>query len=406
MQRKELCRLGIVAVLLLGLLAPVAQGAGFGIYEGSARGNALGGTMVGRADDASAIYYNPAGITQLPGDQFMFGATAITPMTDVSTLTPQGQVKTSTERNYWLPPHVYATHQFTDSVWMGAGLFSRFGLGTEFPENWPGRYNSYNAVIQSLTLNPDLAVKLTDQLSLAAGVNATWFDIRLERKIPGATGQDLNLKLAGNDIAFGYNLGLRYAPNDWLALGASYLGKVRERVEGSADLGVAKTDASGNVELPDEFSFGIMVKPSPKVSVEVGATYTGWSTFEQLDMKFANPQVLGPEVVIPKNWNNVWRYQAGVEYAATKALMLRAGYVYDEDPIPQATAEYLVPANDRQLFSLGAGYRWSRWMLDVSYTYLLIKDRHVIARPQDGVLESDYSNGNAHLLGLSLSTKL
>ncbi|MCX6995889.1 MAG: OmpP1/FadL family transporter [Kiritimatiellaeota bacterium] len=406
MQRMKLGLAGIMAVLMAGTWAPGARGAGFASYEGSARGNALGGTLVGRADDASAIYYNPAGITQLPGDQLMFGATATMPMTDVTTLTPQGNVKTSTARNTWLPPHVYATHQFNDQLWMGAGLFSRFGLGTEFPDNWPGRYNSYNAVIQSLTLNPDLAVKLTDQLSLAAGIQATWLDIRLERKTPGMAGQDLNLKLTGNDIAFGYNLGLRYAPSEWLALGASYVSKVREGVTGSADLGVAKTDASSNVELPDEFSVGVAVKPSPKVTVEVGATYTGWSTYDQLDVKFANPQVLGPQAVIPKNWANVWRYQAGVEYAATKALMLRAGYVYDEEPIPQATADYLVPANDRQLFSVGAGYRWSRWMLDVSYTYVLIKDRHITARPNDGVLESDFSNGNAHMVGLSLSTKI
>jgi len=406
MKREGLGGAVLTMVLMAGALGPAARGAGFGIYEGSARGDALGGTLVGRADDASAIYYNPAGITQLPGDQFMVGAMLIAPKTDVRTLTPQGWITSSTKDNAWIPPHVYATHQINDSLWLGAGLFSRFGLGTEFDPNWPGRYNSFTADIRSLTLNPDIAVKLTDQLSLAVGVNATWFDIKLERKIPGTPGPDHILTLKGDDTAFGYNVGVRYAPNDWLALGASYLGKVRENVKGDANLGGAQTDASDHVELPDEFSFGIAVKASPKITVEVGATYTGWNSFDQLDLKFANPQVLGPQVVIPKNWSNVWRYQAGVEYAATKALTLRAGYVYDEEPIPQETADYLVPANDRQLFSLGCGYRWTRWMLDVSYTYLMIKDRHITARPMDGVLESDYSNGCAHMVGVSVSTKI
>ena len=212
---------------------------------------------------------------------------------------------------------------------------------------------------------------------------------------------NLNFKMTGNDIALGYNLGLRYAPSDWLALGASYLGKVR------ADLGgAANTDAAGQIELPDEFSFGIAVKPSLKVTLELGATYTGWSSHDQWAQDSANPAAVALATVPPETWANTWRYQAGVEYAATKTLTLRAGYVYDEEPIPQAAADYLVPANDRQLFSLGAGYRWSRWLLDVSYTYLMSTDRHITARPRDGVLESDFSNGSAHMVVLSLSTKI
>jgi len=396
----------LAAALVAGLGGATAWGGGFGIYEGSARGNALGGTLVGRADDAAAIYYNPAGIVQLPGEQFMVGATLIAPQTDVRTLPPQGWVTTSSHDTDWIPPHVYATHQFNDTFAAGAGLFSRFGLGTEFDADWPGRYNSYNATIRSLTLNPDVAVKLTEQLSVAAGVNATWFDIKLERQVPLLPGVDSPLTLKGDDIAFGYNFGVRYAPNDWLAVGATYWSKVHEGLSGDATLGGAQTDASSKLELPDEVTFGVMVKPLNKLSVEAGATFTGWNSYDQLDVKLDNPQVLGPEVVIPKNWSNAWRYQAGVEYAATKALTLRAGYVYDEEAIPQGTADYLVPANDRQLFSLGVGYRWTRWLLDVSYTYLAIKDRHITARPQDGVLESDFVNGDAHMVGLSVSTKL
>jgi len=176
--------MGMAALLTAAVCGPGAYGAGFGLYEGSARGDALGGTLVGRADDPSALYYNPAGIVQLPGDQFMAGVTLITPMSDVTTLTPLGKVTTSQERNWWYPPHAYYTHDFNDTVWAGLGIFSRFGLGTEFPDNWPGRYNSYYASIQSLTLNPDVAFKITDKLSVAAGFDATYFDLKLKRMVP------------------------------------------------------------------------------------------------------------------------------------------------------------------------------------------------------------------------------
>ena len=399
---------GVIAVLAVAVGGPVAQGAGFGLYEGSARGDALGGTLVGRADDPSALYYNPAGIVQLPGDQLMAGVTLISPATDVTTLTPQGQVTTRSERNWWYPPHAYYTHELNDKVWLGAGLFSRFGLGTEFPEDWPGRYNSYYARIQSLTFNPDVAVKITDKFSLAAGVNATWFDIKLDRKVlVPQTGQDANFELKGDAIGYGFNLGARYEVNDWLALGASYQSKVTENIDGTATAGAGSSDASSSIELPQEFSFGITLKPAQQWSVEVGATYTGWKSYDKLDVDIKNPALLGTsKLVSAKNWNDAMRYQAGVEYAATKALTLRAGYVYDEEPIPLQTADYIVPANDRHLFSLGAGYRWSRWVLDLSYTYLLILDRQVPARTADGVFESDYTHGNAHMIGLSLSTKI
>ena len=105
------------------------------------------------------------------------------PTTDVTTKTPAGSVTTESEDNTWVPPHLYGTYQVNDSVWAGVGLFSRFGLGSDFPETWPGRYNSYNAESQTVTLNPDVAYKVNDKLSLAAGLSATYFDLELDRKI-------------------------------------------------------------------------------------------------------------------------------------------------------------------------------------------------------------------------------
>ncbi len=100
------------------------------------------------------------------------------------------------------------------------------------------------------------------------------------------------------------------------------------------------------------------------------------------------------------------RYQVGVEYNLTDALDLRAGYCYDMSPLNDATLDYLVPADNRQLFNLGFGYAIKSWTLDLSYTYLMIDDMHIPARLADGVLESDAKNGEAHMLGVSLSTKI
>jgi len=388
----------------LAALQP-AYGAGFALYEGSARGNALGGAMVGRADDPSAIFYNPAGITQLKGEQVEAGATLIDPSTTVETLTPMGKMSTDTKDNYWLPPHAYGTYQINDRWWAGLGLYSRFGLGTEFPENWPGRYNSYNAQIRSFTLNPDIAVKL-GKLSLAAGVSAEYFDLKLQRKIPTGTPVDYDMTLEGDAVGYGYNVAAHYAFSKWLALGAAYWSSVEEDVDGDATIGPGKTDASGEIKLPDMLFLGLMISPIDKLSLEIGAVRTGWSTYDQLMITFDNPALAGPSATTPKNWEDVWRYQAGLEYKVTEKLDLRLGYVYDEEPIPDDTVDYLVPANDRQLYSIGFGYHWTKWTLDVSYSYLSISDRSVSARPSDGIPPSQFKDGDAHMVGVSVSTKL
>ena len=183
--------------LLMALFTSQAVfGAGFALYEGSARGNSLGG-LTGHGDDAAAVYYNPAGITNLEGVHFMGGATFIIPFADLTTtdLYSGDQKTTSFEDAIFTPPHMYYTRQINDKLWFGAGVFTRFGLGVEFDSDWEGRYSSTNAQIQSLTFNANLAYKINDKVSIAAGVRGIWFDLLLEQAIdPSAL-----LGLAPND---------------------------------------------------------------------------------------------------------------------------------------------------------------------------------------------------------------
>lgn len=441
-------RHALLLLVIVGLMfsAELCSGAGFALYEASARGNALGGTLVGRADDPSALFFNPAGITQLPGTQMMAGATFIMPTTDVTTRTPQGTTTTTAEDNVWFPPHFYLTYQATDVVWLGLAVFSPFGLGTEFNENWPGAYNSYKAVIQTININPNIAFKLNDKVSLAAGLDIMYFDLTLKRKIPTYFPQ-FGLKLAsspvdrsleGDSTGIGFNLGIHYKATDWLKLGASYRSQVQQALSGAATF-VKPADFSpafssffnnssvrGTVTLPDELYLGAAIYPMKDLSIELGAVWTRWSTYDALTVEYgaapipaaALPPVLrallfpggSSDTVItePKNWHDVWRLSVGVEYKATDWLDLRAGFTWDEEPVYNDYADYLVPANDRFLFSVGPGFRWRNWTLDLSYTYLYIQDRNNV--PAHGSLlspvwNSDFTNGHANLIGCSIGYK-
>ena len=415
--------------------AELCSAAGFALYEASARGNALGGALVARADDPSALFFNPAGITQLPGLQMMAGATFILPSTDVTTRGATTTTTSSVDR-VWFPAHFYATYQATDKVWLGLGMFSPFGLGTEFDDNWPGRYNSYKAVIQTLTVNPNIAFKLNDKFSFALGLDLMWFDLTLKRRIdttliarqariPFALG-DVDRSLTGSTVGVGGNIAFWGQPYDWLKLGLSYRSRTSVSVTGDADFVKSQqfnsipalggffnnTTAQGTITLPDELYMGAAFYPTKNFSVEVGAIWTGWSSYSALTISYSkapipNYPAPGNDTVFvdPKNWHDTWRPYIGFEYKATDWLDLRAGYAYDMEAIDNAYADYLVPANNRHLFSVGTGFYWQKWTLDLSYTYDLITSRDNVPAHETGVLPSSFNNGKAHMIGCSLGYK-
>ena len=401
--------LGVAAAMA----AQTVLGAGFGIYEGSARGNAMGTEITADPASPSVLYNNAAGMTELEGTQVEGGATFIRPNQSVTTMTPMGAVKNDADSKWWTPPNAYVTHQFNDKVWTGVGMFSRYGLGIDYDDDWAGRYNCQKATIQSIDVNPSVAFKVIDSLSLAAGLRAEWFEFELSKALPTGTpfvDPDLQFHMKGDSWGIGYNLGAYYEATDWLAFGLAYDSEIDQEVEGTYDVNhplLSGGDGSGDITTPGILRFGTSVKATDKLTVNAGVIYTMWSSYDELAIDF-DPALLGqvPSSTTEKDWDDVFRYQLGAEYALTDVWALRAGYIYDETPDPDAHVDYIVPGNDRNLLSLGVGYKKGDFSCDLSYTYLMIKDRDVSARPEEGVLPGEFNDGDAHLIGVSLGYKL
>jgi long-chain fatty acid transport protein len=415
----------VAVVASMVFSAGVCYGSGFALFEGSARGNALACALVGRADDPSAIFFNPAGITQLPGLQVMGGATFIIPTTKVTTTDAKGvSTSTTTESNVWYPPHFYATYQATDKVWLGLGIFSPFGLGTEYPENWPGRYNVYKVIVQTMNINPNIAFKVNDKFSFALGVDLMWFDLNYKKSIGIGQASVADVSLQGSTLGMGLNVAFHGRPYDWLKLGLSYRSQVTQNLDGDAlysrtayysQLVNAKllpsnsfqnTSATGSVTLPDELFFGAAFYPTKDFSVEAGIIWTRWSTYKDLTFQFGSPPVPGTSTVSTsrKDWNDVVRPFIGAEYKTTDWLDLRLGFAWDQEAINPSYVDYALPANNRYWFTLGPGFHWQNWTLDLSYTYIYIVNRNDIqARPSDNILPSSFTNAHTNMVGCSLS---
>lgn len=410
------------AIGMVLLMSQMSFAAGFGIYEWSARSNALGGATVGRADDPSAVASNPAGITQLDGVQVMGGFTMIHPVMDIQTVDPVSGKETwstSDKNALWVPPHFYATWKVNDRYSLGLGVFSRFGLGSVIDEDWPGKYNSYEAIIESVSVNPNVAVKVTDKLSAAVGLEAMYLTFSQKRKLPFATyGQpDGDLHLDADGVSLGFNMALHYQPCDYAKIGLTYRSPVNMKVRGDATFSdipgfiqttgaFLDTSASGTVTLPDSFALGLALYPMDRLSIELGAVYTLWSKYDELTINFSDPVIptssgLVDTTTSSKRWRDVWRFNVGVEYAALDWLDLRLGYVFDQSPVRDHTIDYMVPANDRHLLNGGLGFHWDNWIVDLNYTYLKIMDRNIKGR-DDGVLKGKIRNADAHMVGMSV----
>ncbi len=396
----------LMAVVTATLLTGFAGASGFGLYEASARGNAMGGALTGRTGDASAVYYNPANMTQNPGVQFMAGVTLINPHAEFdvgpSYFTPAGGAKL--EEDWFTPPHAYVTWQLTDRLWLGFGEYSEFGLGTSYSDpDWVGAYNALDTQLETFTLNPSIAFKVTDRLSIAAGFRAIYADFSHTRKVGIPNVMPLGtMDIEADGWGFGYNIGLTYAITDSLDFGLHYRSRVDMKLEGEANrysqgayIPVTPvpgytvkvpvdnhTRAGGEAEitLPSSLAAGLNWQITPKWSVGGVVTWTEWSTFDSLDIYFdrptvqtSNPQVSsGKESLSVKDWKDVFRFGIGTEYKFNENWAIQGGYVYDMAPQDKDHCDFMIPPGDRHMLGIGGTYTTGAWSFNLSYNFMIL----------------------------------
>ncbi|MEJ2672511.1 MAG: outer membrane protein transport protein [Deltaproteobacteria bacterium] len=406
MGRKRTRCLLLLGLAWLCLTAKPGFGSGFALYEAGARSSALAGAVVARANDLSAVFYNPAGLVQLPGFQIMTGFSTFIPRVEIVTQPGPNETRNLMESSPAFAPHFFTSYQLTDRVWLALGLNSPYGLGIQFNDTWPGRFNITQANIQTLNLNPTIAVKVTDCLSLGAGLDIMYMRMKMKRVLPIPFLGPQNLDLQGDSWGLGFNLGLLLKPVDYLAFGVSYRSQVRQFLHGQArfrPLNTLDGDVSGSIILPDMIFTGVVVRPTHSLSVEGGVIWTHWELFKKLDTKFSN--FLGT-LSERKDWHNTWRGQLGVEYKALSWLDLRGGYAFENEPMPDRYADYLVPTTDRRHnFSIGTGFRWRDITLDLAYTLVLMMNRTVTNSRAVGVLPSTFQGRLSHVVVMSLGYK-
>ncbi len=398
--RKLICLTGTLFLTLLSNIN-IVHAAGFGLVEQSATmGNAFAGGAAA-AEDASTIYFNPAGMTYLPDNQLVLGAHAARPSANFdnngshrSALT--GGLATAGgdggDGGSWaFIPNIYFEKAVSPDIRLGIGISSLFGLKTEYDKNWVGRYQAIKSDLKTISINPAIAFKASDQISLGFGISAMRTEAELTNAIDIGTASgnpalfqklDGLARVKGNDWGFGWNAGVIWQASDSTRLGLSYRSQVHQKLDGtvsfsnvpkplSTNAAFAGSGVTARLVTPDSLNLSIFHQLNGQWDISGDIIWTGWSSFRDLTVVRDNGKNVAS---IPQHWENAIRVAAGAGYQYSDALKLRAGIAYDESPVPDAFRNPRIPDSDRIWLSLGSSYKITPTSsINFAYSHIFFK---------------------------------
>lgn len=383
----------LVVGLILSGYQLTGHTAGFALSEqsGSGLGNAYAGAAAS-AEDASTIYFNPAGMTYIEGRQLVGALHAIRVSGDFDN---QGSISGAGrplggeggEFGGWaFLPNFYYKQDLTEQLKFGIGVGTPFGLKTEYDRNWLGRFQAVKSDLKTININPSLAWKINEQWSLGFGISAMWAKAELTSAV-NLGGAESYVKNKGDDWGFGYNLGALYQITPVTRLGVAYRSKVEQHLKGDARSpftganGIPSltlnTDITADLTLPETLSFSTFSQLNDRWDLLTDITWTRWSQFKELRIIRDNGSnsVLGATT---EHWNNTLRYSLGLNYRYSDTLKLRTGIAYDDEAIDNDHRTPRIPGNDRIWLSAGASWQFSPvTKLDAGYTHMFIKDARI-----------------------------
>jgi long-chain fatty acid transport protein len=402
-----------------------AHASGFALIEQSASG--LGNSFAGAAasaEDASTIYYNPAGMSFLKGPaQLSLGVAYInisTKFSDSGSL-PSGTGLGGVINNEPRPlggtggdaggpafvPNFYVAADIAPDWKAGLGVSVPFGLQTQYQGDWLGRFQAVKSSLSTLNINPSVAWKVNDMLSLGGGVSYQTIDAELQSNanypvaafaaaggVPGLPGSaafantvpaanaEGRVTVFGSDGAWGYNLGAMIQATPSTRIGIAYRSSIKYHVTGGvsfdnapAQLGNLNTAVSLDIKMPDSASLALDQKLGSSWTVLADVTWTGWSKIKDLTIVRDSGVVLSST---PENFKDTYRYGLGVTYRHSDAWSFKAGAALDQTPVNDTDRTPRLPDQDRTWLSFGAKYGISNdTTLDVGYAHLMVKDASI-----------------------------
>ncbi|MBI2210506.1 MAG: transporter [Deltaproteobacteria bacterium] len=371
-------------LLCLSLLLQEASGGGYAIPHQSARAVGLANAVTAGVADPSAVYVNPAALTEIEGNRILAGVNYIHV---VSSIGNSGRTSVNRHDDNFIPTFFANYHLPATDLTAGIGLYAPYGLAASYDENSFTRFGAVRSELRTMYLTPAISWRMNPSLSVGGGLSFVHSSALFARSLFLGGGAEGKVRLTDTDNGYGYNVGLLYKPVERIKLGLTY----RSRVDLNFDTALAKVaDATGaistarskgtQIPLPPVISMGLNWQITPDWAAEFVYDYTHWSEFRHLKARFT-PALLGGGLgglFIQSLWKDASILRLGASYRATENLELRAGVTVDETPIPARTLSPSIPGADLLTLNAGLGYRWGSVGVDLAYMAVFYMKRSVL----------------------------
>lgn len=407
------------AAVMAVCAASAAHAAGFMLTEQSA--GALGRAYAGvgvDGTDLSGVYYNPATMTLHPGTQIQAGFVGIG--LDLAYESNDGSVTENGQYNTQAIPHGYISHQITNNMWIGLAMTVPFGMGTEYKDEWPMNKRGISAEVLTFDFNPNVAWKVSDKLSLGAGMSIQYaaadLKMRVNKELSPGLSTDLDSEVDADSFAWGFNVGLMWSPLENLRFGLSYRSRINHNAEGDLELSNVPNqhfkvlegtyDATATISTPAWLMATAAWDVNDLLSLYATFRWTDWSSFDELTIKTNNPMI-GDS--IKNKWQDTYLVSVGADLRFTNWWTFRAGIGYETSAVDDPKYRTaIIPDADRLWLALGSSFKATENMqIDVSAAWLHgIGERNLWDKDTAGGTEvGKFEDLDAYLFGVQLVYK-
>ncbi|MFN0315642.1 MAG: OmpP1/FadL family transporter [Burkholderiales bacterium] len=378
MMKNKLCGF----CMLLGCVTTLeAQGAGFALLEQSASllGNSFAGTAVA-AEDASTVFFNLAGLTQLRGIQGVVAVHGINVSTKFSgpgaSAFPLGAGTGGNAGDLAVVPNLYFSVPIGERLVFGLGINAPFGLKTEYESTWLGRFQGIKSDLKTINVNPSLAFKVSESVSLGAGINWQSAETELTNAAFIAAGPtEGRAQLEAGDDAWGWNVGALFQLGEDMRVGFAYRSKMDYTLQGTLSImttggaPVTSFSSQADITFPDIATLSVLQKYTDKWDLLGDLSWTHWSVIDSVSViNRANGTTLDQ---LAFRFKDAWRLALGTNYRLDERWTIKGGVAYDESPVDGSNRTVRLPDSDRVWISFGAKYRFSgAGAVDIGYAHL------------------------------------
>ncbi len=369
----------IATVSLVWLVPTTIFAIGFLIPNQDAEAIARGNAFAATADNPSAIYYNPAGISQLSGQSLEVGVLNYLGL-NVGYKSANGSLADTKFQIIPVPQIFYTIAPTNSQFSFGLGIYAPFGLGVEWPEQSSQRTLALDSKLTFLTINPVVAWKLSDTFSVAVGPTINYGRIKFNR---GLQNNADYFEFIGDDYAYSMNAGLLWKPFSKWSFGANYRLATDMNFSGTSTYQFASgtnvaAATTAKVPFPQIISGGISYRPTENWNLEADLDWINWNPLGTVTLA-GTKNIFGFDLPLQLHWHDSWQYKFGATRYFHDGWYVSAGYYYTSDT---ASAQFFTPAipdTNLHVGSVGFGHRGQKWDWALAGQIIAGEPRHIIA---------------------------